>query len=55
MADKGYGLTRETVMELAFKIVDKTGRKNPSQGGKLDGCGSKGLGGTTLIYLCAHH
>ena len=34
MADKGYGLTRETVMELAFKIVDKTGRKNPFQGGK---------------------
>ena len=34
MADKGYGLTRETVMELVFKIVDKTGRKNPFQGGK---------------------
>ena len=59
MSDKGYSLTRETVMELAFKTVDKSGRKNLFQGGgvvvKLDGRGLKGLGGATLRYLCAHH
>ena len=34
MADMGYGLTRETVMELAFTIVQKSERKNPFRGGK---------------------
>ena len=37
MADMGYGLTRETVMELAFTIVQKSERKNPFHGGKA-GC-----------------
>ena len=34
MADMGYGLTRETVMELAFTIVHKSEPKNPFRGGK---------------------
>ena len=34
MADMGYVLTRETVMELAFTIVQKSERKNPFRGGK---------------------
>ena len=34
MADMRYGLTRKTVMELAFTIVQKSERKNPFCGGK---------------------
>ena len=34
MADMGCGLTRDTVMELAFTIVQKGERKNPFHGGK---------------------
>ena len=34
MADMGYRLTRKTVMELAFTIVQKSERKNPFRGGK---------------------
>ena len=34
MADMGYGLTRNTVMELAFNIVQKSEQKNPFRGGK---------------------
>lgn len=29
MSKMGFGLNRETVMEMAYKIVDKTGRKHP--------------------------
>ena len=37
MTDMGCGLTRESVMELAFTctIVQKSGRKNPFHGGKV--------------------
>ena len=34
MADMRYGLTRKTVMELAFTIVQKSEQKNPFCGGK---------------------
>ena len=29
MSEMGFGLNRETVMEMAYKIVNKTGRKHP--------------------------
>jgi hypothetical protein len=32
MADMGYGLNRETVMRLAYTIVDRAGRKHPFTG-----------------------
>ena len=32
MADMGYGITRETVMRLAFVIAEKTGKKHPFTG-----------------------
>ena len=34
MTDMGYGLTRKTVLELAFTIVQKSERKIPFRGGK---------------------
>ena len=37
MADMGFGLSRETVMEMAFTIVDKVQRKHPFKDGKA-GC-----------------
>ena len=39
MADMGYGLSRETVMELAFTIVQMSWRKNPFRGGKAGRAG----------------
>ena len=32
MSEMGYGLTRETVMRLAFVIAEKTGKKHPFTG-----------------------
>ena len=32
MADMGYGLNRETVMQLAFTIAEKTGKSHPFKG-----------------------
>ena len=32
MSEMGYGLSRETVMRLAFTIVDKAQRKHPFKG-----------------------
>jgi len=34
MADMGFGLSRETVMEMAFTIVQKTQRSHPFRDGK---------------------
>ena len=34
MADMGFGLSRDTVMEMAFAIVDKAQRKHPFNKGK---------------------
>ena len=34
MSEMGFGLNRETVMEMAYKIVDKTGRKHPFKNGR---------------------
>lgn len=33
MADMGFGLTRETVMAMAYAIVEKTGREHPLKSG----------------------
>ena len=32
MCDMGYGLTRDIVMNLAYRIVEKSGRKHPFTG-----------------------
>ena len=37
MADMGFGLSRDTVMELAFTIVEKSQRKHPFRDGRA-GC-----------------
>ena len=42
MADMEYGLTRKTIMELAFTIVQKSERKNPFRGGKAGRAWFKG-------------
>ena len=33
MADRGFGLTRDDLMRIAFTIVDKSGRPNPFHDG----------------------
>lgn len=33
MADVGFGLTREAVMEMAYAIVEKTGQEHPFKSG----------------------
>ena len=33
MADMGFGLTKEDIMNIAFRIVDKSGRNHPFSNG----------------------
>ena len=55
MADMGYGLTRNTVMELAFTIVQKSEQKIPFAVERLVGHGSRHFNGATHSYLYELH
>lgn len=43
MADMGFGLTREAVMEMAFTIVEKSKRKHPFRDGRAGRAWFKGF------------
>ena len=36
MADMGFGLTKENVMQSAYKIVEKTGKQHPFRNGSAE-------------------
>ena len=55
IADMGCGLTRKTVMELAFTIVQKSERKISFAVERLIGHGSRDFDGATHSYLYELH
>ena len=49
MADMGFGLSPDTVKCLAFKIVEKSGRKHPFQNEQAGRAWFRWISTTTLI------